>query len=60
MEVEVRPADAASTAIHGPLRSCRPRRELMSVNKNAVALHFADRAAAYQALSELKADYVGA
>jgi hypothetical protein len=32
----------------------------MSVNKNAVALHFADRAAACQALSELKAGYVGA
>ncbi len=56
MEVEVpsKPAPRLSTVTHMPVAGLSTEGENMSTNENAVALRFADRAAAYQALSDLK------
>ena len=54
VEVPPKPAPRLSTVRHMPVAGLSTEGEIMSKNENAVALRFADRAAAYQALSDLK------
>ncbi len=52
-EVPFPRAPPPPTVRHGPVVALRIEGEVKSVNENAVALRFTDRAAAYQSLSDL-------